>query len=374
MHSAKCFSALYLVAIFVGTRLAPFPRGETPSSQWTSDTDRSDRLIEERLKTQSSPESGKTLDCGKTAIHRPDSKATACARAAFEQGKPFRILYSGPDAYFRSSYGLAADVEGNVYEVLYDSRGLLHLSLGKKSQVFEDNRIRVTTCTKPVRLGTTSEGLLACLTPVNEQESDRVARLKPIDSTVCAILENPAAFNNTMVRVHGYASGNFEYSELGSDDCSGSIWFAYGSDEAPPSLVATVSGSAIPGSEDSEGRRILPIPVKLVQDSNFQRFQKLMKARAEADARSTKENRDNLIFHRVAATFTGRIDGVSDGIHEFHLKRKPTDRADFLGFGQMGLFDVQFVLQSVENNAVLEAFPPIPNPSLLEPFKPGMRV
>jgi hypothetical protein len=36
------------------------------------------------------------------------------------------------------------------------------------------------------------------------------------------------------------------------------------------------------------------------------------------------------------------------------------DRADYLGFGQMGLFDAQFVHQSVANDAVLEAFPSIP--------------
>jgi len=237
---------------------------------------------------------------------------------------------------------------------------LLHLSLGKKSQVFDDNRIKVTACIKPIRLGRAEEGMLACVTPVNEQQSALAAQQKPIETTVCAILENPAEFNNKMVRVHGYASGNFEYSELGAEGCDGSIWFAYGTGEGPPGLVMYVTGGAWPGAEDSEGRLILPIPVNLVKDSSFQRFQKLMKARAEADAKSEKENPDNFVIHRVAATFTGRIDGVSDGIHAFHLKRKPTDKLDYLGFGAMGQFDAQFVLQSVANDAVLEAFPPIP--------------
>jgi len=92
-----------------------------------------------------------------------------------------------------------------------------------------------------------------------------------------------------------------------------------------------------------------------------------MRARAKADERNVKENGNTLTFYRVAATFTGRIDAVPDDVHTFHLKRKDTDRADFLGFGQMGLFDAQFVLQSVEPDAVLEKFPPIPNP---EPNKP----
>jgi hypothetical protein len=123
--------------------------------------------------------------------------------------------------------------------------------------------------------------------------------------------------------------------------------------------VAHISGGAWPEAEDAEGRLILPVPVTLVKDSSFRRFQKLMEARVEADARSEKQDPNNCAFHRVAATFTGRIDGVSDGIHAFHLKRKPTDRADFLGFGQMGMFDAQFVLHSVANDAVLEGFPPI---------------
>ena len=323
-------------------------------------TDSGDRLIDDRLRSLSSPDGGQTIDCGSTTMNNPGAKASLCARAALGDGKPFHLLYSGPTGFFHSAYGLAGDAVGNVYAVEYDSRGLLHLGLGKNSQVFDGDHIRVTTCIKPIRLGRTGEDILACITPVNEQESARAAQEKPIETSVCAILENPAAFNNMMVRVHGYASGNFEYSELGADGCDGSIWFAYGNGEGPPGLVAHISGGALPGAEDAQGRLVLPVPVILVKDSSFQRFQKLMKARAEADARSMKENSDSYIFHRVAATFTGRIDGVSKDIHSFHLKRKPTDRADFLGFGQMGLFDAQFVLQSVANDAVLEAFPPIP--------------
>ena len=87
-----------------------------------------------------------------------------------------------------------------------------------------------------------------------------------------------------------------------------------------------------------------------------------MKVRAKADDVNLKKDADPLTLYRVAATFTGRIDAVSDDVHAFHLKRKSTDRADFLGFGQMGLFDAQFVLQSVANDAVLEKSPPMPNP------------
>jgi hypothetical protein len=332
-------------------------------------SDPAEQFIGRKLISLSESKGGNPVDCGSTTMNRPDSKTTACAKVGFQDHKPFHILYSSAFGFFQSAYGMAGDASGNVYEVEYDSRGLLNLGLGKRSQVFDDNRVRVTTCMKPVRIGSTPEGLLACITRVNEQESKLAAQQKPIETTVCAILEHPSAFNNKMVRIRGYASGNFEYSELGADGCTASLWFAYGNGGGPPDLVATVLGGARPGSEDAEGRLILPVPVKLVQDSNFKRFQELMVARAKTDERDMKEDGETWTLHRVTATFTGRIDAVSDDVHAFHLKRKDTDRADFLGFGQMGLFDAQFVLRSVGNDAVLENFPSTPNPMRNNPPK-----
>jgi hypothetical protein len=344
-------------------------------SRVSAQIDPEDQLINEKLVSLSSSNRGQTVDCSSTSMYKPDDKVSLCAKTAFEHQKPFRVLYSGPISgpvgifHSHSAYGLAGDGDGNTYEVLYDSKGLLNLGMGKKSQVFAENRVRVTACVKPVRLGETETGMLACLTPVNYKESQLAARQKPIATTVCAILEHPASFNNKIVRIRGYVSGNFEYSTLGADGCSDSIWFAFGGGEGPPGLVAYVNGEARPGAEDDEGRLILPVPVKLVEDSNFRRFEKLMKARAEADRRSEKSNPDDYTSHRVVATFTGRVDAVPDDVHAFHLKRKSTDRADFLGFGQMGLFDAQFVMQAVEGRSVLEAFPPIPNPASVNPAK-----
>ncbi len=188
-------------------------------------------------------------------------------------------------------------------------------------------------------------------------ESAKAAHQTPIDTTLCAVTENPFLYNNKMVRIHGQLSVSSEYSELSEGGCSGSIWFAYGNDSAPPGLVAYVSGGSMPGAQDSEGKRILPIPVKLVKNANFNRFQNLIRAQVRADARATRSNPNKYV---VTATLIGRIDSVSPDIHAFHLKRTEMDRADFLGFGQTGLFDAQFVLQSVESDAVLSASPPVP--------------
>lgn len=351
----RTLPAVLVVTVFLGVGCAKTASLPGPTSQ----IDKPNLLINDRLKSLSSPASGRTIDCGITSVGKASDSVSKCASAASSAGKPFFALYSGPSwSFFQSAYGLAGDAEGNVYEVAYDSRGLLNLNVGKKSEVFDQNQIMVTGCIKPVHLDRTEEGIVACVMPVNEQASEMAAHLQPVETTVCAIVQQPSAFNNKMVRVHGYASGNFEYSELGADGCSGSLWFAYANGEGPPGLAAYVNGGARLGAEDSEGRLVLPIPVKVVKDTNFRRFQKLMKVRLEADRQSEKRSATTFTFYRVAATFIGRIDGVSNDVHAFHLKRNEMDRADYLGFGQMGLFDAQFVLQSVANDSVLESFPP----------------
>jgi hypothetical protein len=322
--------------------------------QQVSERDPTNRLINDRLRSVSSEGSATSVDCGESVMNRSVEQVSECANAAFQNRQPFRARYRKPGEIPYFSYGLASTGNGDAFEVVYDMRGLLQVGLRSNEQVFDDNRIKVISCTKPVKLGSTEEGTLVCVIPVNEVASVIAAQQKPIGTTVCAIAENPAAFNNKMVRIKGHVSGNFEYSVLDGDGCSKSLWFTYGEGDSVPGLVAHVPGDSLPGAEDPEGKRILPVPVKLVRDSSFRRFQNLMHARVKADARAEKSTPDKIVFHRVTATFIGRIDGVSSGIHEFHLKRKPRDRADGLGFGQMGLFDAQLVVQSVQNDAVLD--------------------
>ncbi|HET7842469.1 MAG TPA: hypothetical protein VFM21_12725, partial [Terriglobia bacterium] len=266
----------------------------------------------------------------------------------------FHIRYSMGDEIPYFSYGLAGDAEGNVSEVEYDIRGLLNYGLPGNAKVFADNRLRVTTCLKPITLVTTLEGLLTCVPPINEVESARAARQEPLETTVCAVVQNPAAFNNKLVRIRGHVSVSMEYSMLDGDGCSSSMWFTYADGSGPPELVAHIGGGAMPGAFDPEGRRILPIPLSVVRNSKLRRFEELLHRAAEADRLDVKRHPDSYVSRSVAATFVGRIDGVSDDIHRFHLKRKETDRADYLGFGHMGLFDAQFVLQSVETAPTLE--------------------
>ncbi|HKN77430.1 MAG TPA: hypothetical protein VJW94_19790 [Candidatus Acidoferrum sp.] len=178
------------------------------------------------------------------------------------------------------------------------------------------------------------------------------AEPKPIETTVCKIMESPSTFNNKLVKVRGYVSVSFEYSTLHAEGCTEVLWFAIAGASGPPGLVATVNGSGRPGGKNSKGAPVKPIPVKLVRDAIYEKFEHYMTVKAEEkpclDILSEPTPPDCGV-DRVTATFLGRIDSVSKEIHTAHLKRSSFDHPDFKGFGQMGMFDAQLVLESVED-------------------------
>jgi hypothetical protein len=179
------------------------------------------------------------------------------------------------------------------------------------------------------------------------QTTQSVKRGEPVTTTVCEILEDPSAFNNKLVQVRGYVSISFEYSLLHSEECSGGIWFALADGSGPPGLRVTVPGRSTPGENDSKGVRRPPIPVRLVRDANFEKFEGYLAESAKVQP--GKPCGPDCHLYQVTATFTGRADGVSREVHAAHLKRGTFQPSDGKGFGQMGLFDAQLVVQSVKD-------------------------
>jgi hypothetical protein len=326
------------------TALAAFAQSSDPNKQ---SADTSDTLFAKRLQGISAREGSQVVNCGFTGINHPEDSVTTCGQSAFGQHRPFLLGYEYRvyDEPVQWGYGLAGDAAGNVFAVNYHDRGFPPIALNRHMQLMDDNHNRVTECIKPITLSTTPRGLLACVTPINQEQSDEAAHQKPVDTTICAILADPPAFNNKVVRIRGRYSGNFEYSELSGDGCSGSLWLAYAGGGGPPNLAAYVSMSNMLGSEDSDGKRILPVPLVLVRDSKLERFNALVRMNTGRYGPSTDQ--------RVTATFIGRIDAASKEVHDY-LQKQPSGKRIGLGFGQMGSFEAQFTLESVEDNAALQ--------------------
>ena len=339
---AMAFYVIGLAPLCGAAQLAPGP----------SALDASDRIFSERLKAIAG---GNAADCGDTPSKGPQDTVATCGLNAFQAHNPFFLgYYTRFGRVLDFAYGLAADSEGNVFSVTYQSiRAFPAVEPNRHTRLADDNHTRILECIKPVKLAKNGQGMLGCIIPVNQSESEKIAHQTPINTTACAVAENPSAFNNKLVRVRGHYSGNFEYSMLSGDGCD-ALWFGYGGEGGgPPSLAIYVSGGARPGSEDADGKLILPVAVKLIRDSKFDRFEKQVKAMARADAAYEKKHPGKFVSHCVTATFVGRIDSVSPEVHEFRKNHPSREHNDGLGFGQMGLFEAQLILQSVQDDATL---------------------
>lgn len=197
---------------------------------------------------------------------------------------------------------------------------------------------------------------LGCSSTVYAQTAVTKTSQTVLPTTVCAVAAAPYTYNNKLVKVRGYVESNFEYSLLIDEHCPKAIWFSFADGSAPPGLVATVNGTGTPGSKDSRGRRVPPMPVHLVRDENLEKILRYWAISAKGIVcaeRLTFEFPPDCTTYRVTATFTGRIDGISKQVQE--ERRKRGDNAThWMGFGHMGMFDAQIVVQSVEEIVVVE--------------------
>ena len=196
--------------------------------------------------------------------------------------------------------------------------------------------------------------------PVGAQNSSKSVHPKPIETTVCEVLRNPSVFNNELVRVRGQVSVSFEYSLLEDEGCSDyAIWFVLADGTGAPGLGAIVNGNGKPGAKNSVPASIPPLFVKSIRDSKFEKFEHYMKVKAEAKPcfnPPTQPTSADCGVDRVTATFTGRIDSVSKALHEAHLKRKFGEETDGKGFGHMGMFDAQLVVERVYEVQAVDSF------------------
>jgi hypothetical protein len=153
---------------------------------------------------------------------------------------------------------------------------------------------------------------------------------KFVDTTVCDVAKEPAAFDNRLVRLTATLAGNFEISSIRDPvhaDCK-SMWFTYPS-SGPAAYVSFSTG------EPPKPRPSL----QLTKDKNFREFQKYV------DAKMYSRQRDSLCMdcprYEVTAVMVGLVEFAGAG----------------RGFGHMNMFPVQFVLHSIEKTTVKDLAP-----------------
>jgi hypothetical protein len=335
----KVLKSILIVCTLIGVSVAQAPDEESTGSDNTYD------VFNQRLRVLSTEHGGQATDC--VAAFAKFGSVDDCARKQIEKGRPFFLGYHNPpNARSVFAYGLAGDAAQDIFVVVYQERGFPPVALNRHMRLMDDNRTRVAECIKPVRLDATKQGWLTCVTPINEQASAAAASEPPVETTVCAVLENPAAFNNKLVRIHAYFLGNMENSTLQDEKCQREVlWFGFPGGGGTPLVATYVPTGVVLGSEDAAGRRILPIPVSLVRDSKFDRFEKLVLLNPEPHVPLDGEH-----VQHVFATFVGRIDAVSPEVHQF-LKQQPIGRGWALGFGHLGGYEAELILQSVVDEA-----------------------
>jgi hypothetical protein len=195
--------------------------------------------------------------------------------------------------------------------------------------------------------------LVFAFPPANAQKRPTMPSPRPIDATVCKILANPSAMNNRIVKVRGYLQTSFEYSVLSNARCpEREIWLVFADGSAPPQLGAVVGGTADAAASGFKARRSPAAPVHLNRDANYAQLLRYLEISAKGGACSDAPRSDfppDCTTYRITATFTGRIDTVPSPAHKTHLKGPNAKAADRMGFGQMGMFEAQIVVEAVAN-------------------------
>jgi len=171
--------------------------------------------------------------------------------------------------------------------------------------------------------------VFACLLILPPVFSSQLVRAQePVFTTVCAVMQDPAAFAGQMVKLRATVRSHFEVSTIvdaNGPSCDGP-WLQYAPKPGPRS-----------NSYDAEQQQLHP--VFLVEDENMRRFNDAREA--VVYPRDNKEiffNSDPNRY-KVTATMTGRVDNVG---------------RDGRGFGHLNAYRVRFVLSSVQDVATEE--------------------
>lgn len=169
------------------------------------------------------------------------------------------------------------------------------------------------------------------------------AHAQAVDTTVCAVLKDPASFNGKTVRIKGTVVAGFDHFVVNDGDCGkdvNGIWLAYPqgakAKSGPVAMMQYAPAHNFAGTATPAARPA----VTLTRDKAFKQFDSLLAQKHEPfGALCLACPRYN-----VQATLVGRLDAVADATVQRDDKGKVTSLG---GFGNLNAYPARLVLESV---------------------------
>jgi hypothetical protein len=168
------------------------------------------------------------------------------------------------------------------------------------------------------------------------------AHAQTTDTTVCAILKNPKAFDGKMVRIKGTVETGLDQFVLNDGDCGrqvNSVWLAWPqgakAKSGPLAMLELEPAHNFAGTVTPTTRPA----VTLQKDKAFKQFDSAL----AQQHRSPSGICIACPKYDVQATITGRLDGVDDG----GIHRENGKIVGLGGFGNANAYTARLVIQSV---------------------------
>ncbi len=169
-----------------------------------------------------------------------------------------------------------------------------------------------------------------------------------VNTTVCDVLKNPAAFDGKMVTIKGTVVAGYDQFVISDGNCAqdvNGIWLDYPTGSkvksGPISAVQLTPAKNFAGTLAAANRA----PVTLLKDKLFKQFDSALTA-----MHNTTSLCLGCMRYSVTATLTGRLDGVK----EPYLTRKGDKIVGLGGFGNMNAYPARLVIASVADVAQKE--------------------
>ena len=101
-------------------------------------------------------------DCGRVPLGEESTAANNCALEGLQRKHPFIVRYDVQGLDSQLVVGLAANTQGQVVVVKYDSEGWDPRDLRPADKLADDNHVLINPCPVPTEIRKTKLGYLSC--------------------------------------------------------------------------------------------------------------------------------------------------------------------------------------------------------------------